>query len=285
MISSSSPTTLQGAGPTSSFAAGAPTTGPDPFRSHGEPDGEHALFGRSTAVSSNPSRIDQSHDTRGASLAADRRWHIACTSKRRRPVRAVLKRLEDSMNRHTLAALAAIFFSLTACASVDVRTVTSPDANLGALHTFTVMTNATPRSPAAQSADDPMLVNSVSNRALRADLVKAFENRGYVRSDKPDFTVAYYASTKQKLDVTYWDYGYDYYPRWWGGWGPGFGPSGPTATEYTQGTVIVDVVNPSTKELLWRGSGVAAVSDNEAQYEQDLWKTVTAILDKFPRAS
>jgi hypothetical protein len=193
--------------------------------------------------------------------------------------------MEDSMNRHSLAALAAIFFSLTACASVDVRTVTSPDANLGALHTFTVMTNAKPRSPASQSADDPMLVNSVSNRALRADLVKAFENRGYVRSDKPDFTVAYYASTKQKLDVTYWDYGYDYYPRWWGGWGPGFGPSGPTATEYTQGTVIVDVVNPNTNELLWRGQGVATVSDNEAQYEQDLWKAVTAILDKFPRAS
>ena len=56
-------------------------------------------------------------------------------------------------------------------------------------------------------------------------------------------------------------------------------------TQYTQGTVIVDVINPTTKELLWRGQGVAAVSDNEAQYEQDLWKTVTAILDKFPQAA
>jgi len=48
--------------------------------------------------------------------------------------------------------------------------------------------------------------------------------------------------------------------------------------------VIVDVIDPNTKELLWRGQGVAKVSDNEAQYEQDLWKTVTAILDKFPRS-
>ncbi|TMB15002.1 MAG: DUF4136 domain-containing protein, partial [Deltaproteobacteria bacterium] len=68
--------------------------------------------------------------------------------------------------------------------------------------------------------------------------------------------------------------------RWWG-----FGPyEQPTVTEYTQGTVIVDVIDPNTKELLWRGQGVAKVSDNEAQYEQDLWKTVTAILDKFPRS-
>ena len=191
------------------------------------------------------------------------------------------------MTRHFLAAPAAIIFALTACASVDVRTVTSPDANLGALHTFKVMANAKPRSPSgAQSANDPMLVNSVSSRALRADLVKGFTNRGYVLSDNPDFAVAYYASTKEKLNVTYWDYGYDYYPRWWGGWGGGFGPgpNDPTVTQYTQGTVIVDVINPTTKDLLWRGQGVATVSDNEAQYEQDLWKTVTAILDKFPQA-
>ncbi len=111
---------------------------------------------------------------------------------------------------------AAIILAVAACASVDVRTATSPDANLSKLRTFSI----------------------------------------------------------------YWDYGYPYYPRWWG-----FGPyEQPTVTQYTQGTVIVDVIDPNTKELLWRGQGVANVSDNEAQYEQDLWKTVTAILDKFPRA-
>ena len=182
----------------------------------------------------------------------------------------------------SLAAPAAML-ALTACASVDVRTATSPDANLGALRTFNVMSNPEQRTPSAPGANDPMLVNSISNRALRADLVKGFENRGYALADKPDFAVAYYASTKQKLDVTSWDYGYSFYPRWWGGWGPG-GPYDPTVTQYTQGTVIIDVINPETKELLWRGSGVATVSDDEKQYEQELWKTVTAILEKFPQA-
>jgi len=186
--------------------------------------------------------------------------------------------------RRSLAAPAALVLALTACASVDVRTVTSPGANLTALHTFAVMLQPARRLSAAQSTNDPMLVNSISNRALRTDLVKAFENRGYVLSDRPDFTVAYYASAKEKLDVTYWDYGYRYYPSWWDG--SGFYDRGypPSVTEYTQGTVIVDVVDPSTRELLWRGQGVAAVSDDEAQYEQDLLKTVMAILEKFPRA-
>ena len=178
---------------------------------------------------------------------------------------------------------AAIILAVAACASVDVRTATSPDANLSKLRTFSIMQHANPQSPSAPSTNDPMLVNSISNQALRADLVKGFENRGYAASDSPDFKVAYYASTKDKLDVTYWDYGYPYYPHWWG-WRGGFDSPGPTVTQYTQGTVIIDVIDPNTKELLWRGQGVANVSDNEAQYEQDLWKTVTAILDKFPRA-
>src|SRR6267378_8685782 len=170
--------------------------------------------------------------------------------------------------RCPLAAPAAITLALAACASVDVRTVTSPDADLGALRTFSVMQNAKRRSPGAESTNDPMLVNSISNRALRTDLVKGFENRGYALADNPDFAVAYYASTQQKLDVTYWDYGYPFYPGWWDG--PGYGPYNRTVSQYTQGTVIVDVINPNTKELLWRGQGVATVSDNEAQYEQDL---------------
>jgi len=138
-------------------------------------------------------------------------------------------------------------------------------------------------------------VNSISNRALRNDLVQEFAGLGYVASDStPDFCVAYYASTNQKLDVTYWDYGYAWQPHWWSGWGRRWGrgwggdwgmQSAPTVTQYTQGTVIVDVFDPKTKELLWRGQGVAAVSDNEQQYEQELKKTVEAIVDKFPAAA
>ena len=59
----------------------------------------------------------------------------------------------------------------------------------------------------------------------------------------------------------------------------------PTVTQYTEGTVIVDVFDPKTKDLLWRGQGVTAVSDNEQQYEQDLKKAVEAIVDKFPAAA
>jgi len=186
---------------------------------------------------------------------------------------------------------AAAVVALAACASgVQVRTALSPDASVSGLRTFRVEATPKPSIASTQSTNDPMLVNSISNRALRADLQQGFEKLGYAINDStPDFCVAYYASTTQKLDITSWNYGYPFRPRAWRGWGfyqPRFGPAfDPTVTQYTQGTVIVDVFDPKTKDLLWRGQGVANVSENQQQYTQELQTTVTAILAKFPAAA
>ena len=186
---------------------------------------------------------------------------------------------------------AAAVVALAACASaVQVRTALSPDASLTGLRTFRVEQTPKPKIANAQSNSDPMLVNSISNRALRSDLQQGFEKLGYAVNDStPDFCVAYYASTNQQLDITGWDYGYPFRPRRWAGWGfyqPRFGAAfDPMVTQYTQGTLIVDVFDPKTKDLLWRGQGVAAVSDNQEQYVQELQTTVGAILAKFPAAA
>ena len=172
--------------------------------------------------------------------------------------------------RTTQLLTTAALFAVGACAGgISVRTALSPDASLHGLHTFRVLPTPKPKiAGAVSSTNDPMLVNSISNRALRTDLAQGFERRGYVADDNnPDFAVAYYASTKQQLDVTSWDYGYAWRPHWWRGWGPRWGvEGGPIVTQYTEGTVIVDVIDPKTKDLLWRGQGVAAVSD-DAKHE------------------
>jgi len=188
----------------------------------------------------------------------------------------------------TLLVLTAAAVALAACApAVQVRTALSPDASLSGLRTFRVQSTPKPRIATAQSTSDPMLVNSISNRALRTDLRQGFEKLGYTVNDStPDFCVAYYASTNQQLDITTYDYGYSFRPRWWRGWGPRYRDMyEPMVTQYTQGTVIVDVFDPKTKDLLWRGQGVAAVSDNQEQYVQELQSTVAAILAKFNAAT
>jgi Domain of unknown function (DUF4136) len=172
--------------------------------------------------------------------------------------------------------------AMVACATpVQVRTAAAPDTQFSALHSFIVL--ATPRRRGGgdePNNDDPMLQNSITYHALHNDLVSNFQERGYViDSAKPDFAVAAYATSRQRLNVEDYDYGY---PYWRHGW---WGPVVPTVTEYTEGTVVVDVVNPTTKELLWRGQGIAAVSDDPQTYAKELARTVEKIIEHFPEAT
>src|SRR3989449_11360084 len=122
------------------------------------------------------------------------------------PSRSRFHTPQEKTMRTTQLLMTATLLALGACAGgISVRTALSPDASLRGLHTFRVLPTPQPKiAGAASSTNDPMLVNSISNRALRADLAQEFAGHGYVQSDSnPDFCVAYYASTKQQLDVTY----------------------------------------------------------------------------------
>ena len=174
--------------------------------------------------------------------------------------------------------LAVATLLLTACNPVSVTTTVAPDASLASFRTFKVLNVPPRRAGLASLPNDPMLDNSITNRALRDHLTNAFIARGYsVDQPNPDFTVAYYASRRGELDVTAWDYGY---PGRWGGWrgGPGMVAVRP----FTEGTVIVDVVNPKTHELVWRGRGMSEVSDDPALYAGNLDRAVREIVKRFP---
>jgi Domain of unknown function (DUF4136) len=211
--------------------------------------------------------------------------------------------------RSTLLLGAVIAAAITGCSSgggVQVRTSVDPDANLAALHTFYVLT------PPARTANadplpatDPMLDNSITNKALRGDLAQALEARGFTAAPRQgaDFLVAYYAGTSTKLDTTYWagprlDPAWRYSYRGRRGWawpyygaayyGPmnpwGYGTGRASVTSTTEGKVIVDITDPQTNELLWRGQGVEPVSSDPAQYAAALQGVVSAIIAKFPHA-
>ena len=200
---------------------------------------------------------------------------------------------------------AAIAAAITSCSTggVQVRTSVDPSANLAGLHTFYVLTPPAHSANAAPlSANDPMLDNSITNRALRGDLTQALESRGYAPAPRQaaDFLVAYYAGTKQKLDTTYWgptfdpgwryryrgrrDWAWPYYGApYYGIMNPwGYGNASVTST--TEGQVIVDLIDPRTNELLWRGQGIEPVSNDPTKYASALQGVVNAIIAKFPQA-
>lgn len=180
------------------------------------------------------------------------------------------------------AAYAAIVVGSAGCGrGIEVRTMEAPDAGLAAFHSFRMLPGPARRDGRpATGSDDPMISNSIANRAIRDRIVRAFQDRGYTLDERnADFAVAFYASAREKLDVDTWDYGYPLRLGW---------PRNPAiqgVNQYTEGSVVVDVVKVGTRELLWRGEGRATLSDDPSENVAQLAKAATAIIEQFPHAT
>ncbi len=77
-----------------------------------------------------------------------------------------------------------------------------------------------------------------------------------------------------------------FYDGFGGGWRwRGFGGMGEATTteqDYREGTLVVDLYDAKTKELIWRGSAEDTLSDKEAKNEKNLDKGVAKMFKKFP---
>ncbi|MGC4122942.1 MAG: DUF4136 domain-containing protein [Myxococcales bacterium] len=109
--------------------------------------------------------------------------------------------------------------------------------------------------------------------------------KGYQRVDStanPDFLVGWHSTTQQATKMEDVDSFYGY------GWGPYGGVLGPPAEEavpYTQGTVIIDVVAPGNKQLLWRGDAQADLGSNPSPEDaaNKIPEATKKILERFPQ--
>ncbi len=172
--------------------------------------------------------------------------------------------------------------------SARVATVTVDSAALSRFQTFTVSapaprvdqvamagTNDRDRAGGAVMDMDPMLATSLVGRAMSEDLVSAFSHRGYhTAQGEPDFQVAYYAGTGRVVDTR--AYATNYHAD---------GHQVETRTfEYPAGTIIVDVVNPRSDSLVWRGTGIAEIPDNPEDYARAIRGTINEVVGQFPKA-
>ena len=70
----------------------------------------------------------------------------------------------------------------------------------------------------------------------------------------------------------------------WRGFG-GFGESTTTEQDYKEGTLVVDMYDASTKQLIWRASAEDMLSDKAEKNEKNLDKGVAKMFKGFPPRS
>lgn len=173
--------------------------------------------------------------------------------------------------------------SLAACSSIQVNTDYDTSRQYSALKTYAWM------KPKQEVVIDPLVNNDLMQRRVERAVERSLAAQGFVKAtgeQSADFLVTYYVSAETKLSVTNFHSDFGYYPCWGGCYRYGFGygmNQDISVRQYKVGTFMLDIIDPATSELMWRGAAGKQLSTGTPE-ERDTYVTeiISAILAKFP---
>lgn len=101
-----------------------------------------------------------------------------------------------------------------------------------------------------------------------------------------DMAISLYIVVNQQTSTTaYTNYhggtGYGY-RRGGRGWGNGSSTTSYSQNDYLQGTLVMDVFDANTKELIWQGVATGTVNEKPEKREKSIPKAVGKLMKKFP---
>ncbi len=178
-------------------------------------------------------------------------------------------------------ALALLFLTVFGCTQLQTGSEIDSAADFGALKTFGWLHDVD--KPAA----DVRLNDPSVRETVRTAVEQSLSAKGYEMADQQqaDFLVAWFGAIEQKIkkeniDHFYAPYGYGTLYR-----DPVLNPESPRQIlEYEEGTIIIDIVDPKTKRLIWRGSGSGRIKEDQPEQTalRNLNRSVTKIMEPFP---
>jgi hypothetical protein len=149
----------------------------------------------------------------------------------------------------------ALLLALLGCNPVTVNTSTSPTADFANLHTFAWERNRQMHG----TLDD-----SIVGQEIHAAVNEALEAHGFrpAAGAPPDFLVAYHVTERHESQIT------------GGRWNV-------EEFHYTEGTLLVALVDPKSKLFLWQGTAEGTVNPGGAS-SQEIQKAVHKMFANFP---
>jgi hypothetical protein len=205
------------------------------------------------------------------------------------------------MKRLIYATLIILIVSgLSACTSYDYYVAGLNRTNLSRYRTFAWM-------PMTRNSDKAN-TNMAADAKIKDATTAALTTKGLsLQQRDPDLLVSYSTAVGRGTRTYYYPtyYGSGLYPGFgfglgWGGfgWGGFYRPyyyaygapfmyGGMTAADqehYKEGTLIIDLIDRRTRQIVWRGFGVGEVHRNHQKDIDDLPKVVAGVLDQLSLA-
>ena len=164
-----------------------------------------------------------------------------------------------------------IVLGFTSCGSVRVATDYDSKTDFKTYKTFAFF---------KKGIDKARISDLDKRRVLRAIETQLLA-KGYKKSSSPDILVSIFAKSREKVNVAIGErngfFNNFWFPNYY------FGRDRVRISQHTEGTLFIDLIDTTSKELLWQGIGSGALGAKTGpKKEERIQRFVQEILDEFP---
>jgi hypothetical protein len=155
----------------------------------------------------------------------------------------------------------------------DVKVDYDKAANFGAIKTFSLKLGTS-------------WGNQIGEKRVTDEITQALTEKGWTVAPEgqADAQVVLHGATETKRSLnTFYSGGMGGYG--YRGWGGGMGTATTTESQYTVGTLVVDIFDKTGKSLLWRGAAQDELSDKTDKNIKKLGKASDKLFKDFPPGS
>lgn len=145
------------------------------------------------------------------------------------------------------------------------------------------------------------LVNDIMDQRIRQIIDEQLSSQGFQKTEsgEADFLVNYSVTTEEKVDINTYNTYSGFAPGWSNGDYIGSGPyrygsvmqsynetvgTNTEISQHQQGTLIIDIVDPATDKLMWRGSAEGKLKEDQTREGREAVakEAISKILTNFP---
>ena len=133
------------------------------------------------------------------------------------------------------------------------------------------------------------VMNDFDKRRLRDAIIEEMRVRQFELVESgADMAISLFVVIDKKTSTTaytsyYGGAGYGYGRRYGGrGWSSGYATTSYSERDYLQGTLVLDMLDTQSKDLLWQGVATGTVNSKPEKREKSIPKAIKKLMKKFP---
>jgi hypothetical protein len=162
---------------------------------------------------------------------------------------------------------------LTGCVpQISIYSDTDPDYDLWTYKTFdwSEKTNI-------EANNNPLYYNELNDKRIKSAVLSELQGRGYqLTTSTAELIIHYHIVVQDQMTVVTEPFGYSYTPYWL--------RSRADVYPYKEGSLIIDIMDAKTKNLIWRGWAVSPIETSYTPKETEklIKLAVAKIFRRFP---